>query len=104
MSLKRKNIKPGQYWTVKYCNYSGPVKVVEMCPRYYGEDQSDVWSCIIPEHYDREYVNYLSGSRFDYPDFRKQITEKEFWEARIRYLKHQMQNAECCLLKTLMDK
>lgn len=90
MSLRRKDIQPGQYWNVKYSNYEGPVLVKEECPYHPNEDKIRVWSCVIPENLGRPYVNYLSGSRFAYKDFRTPATEAEFWMARVKWLKKEL--------------
>jgi hypothetical protein len=75
-----KNIKPGEYWTVKYTNYTGIVLVIEECPREPG------YSCILAKDLPKKWINHLSGSRFTRKEFRKKTTKKAFLLQRASYL------------------
>ena len=89
-----KNIKVGEYWTVKYSNYQGIVLVMGV----YG-DSSDDYSCFIAKDLPQKWINKFSGSRFCKRDFRKKTTEKAFLKQRASFL---IEQANKC--KTRMDK
>lgn len=75
-----KNIKLGEYWTVKYSNYNGVVLVVEETPNEPG------YSCILAKDLPKKWINYLSGFRFTKKNFAKKLQKKPFLSKGLNFL------------------
>lgn len=89
MKNNNKNIKPGDYWIVKYTkstkerNYTGPVLVKEI---HKSQDDPNLnYSCILPKDINEPYINYFSGTLFYEQDFVKKCNEKDYLDSAIKY-------------------
>lgn len=86
--MSNKNIQVGQYWNVKYRNYTGPVLVKEIKIPYQGTtlEREPEYYCDIAEEIYKDKPNRRGKSMFLKRDFRKQITEEQFLRHQIKFM------------------
>lgn len=86
--MSNKNIQVGQYWNVKYRNYTGPVLVKEIKIPYEGTllEREPEYYCDIAEDIYKDKPNKYGKSMFLKRDFRKQTTLNEFLQHQLRFM------------------
>lgn len=86
--MSNKNIQVGQYWNVKYRNYTGPVLVKEIKIPYEGTslEREPEYYCDVAEDIYKDKPNKYGKSMFLKRDFRKQITLNEFLQHQLGFM------------------